>query len=335
MSGPPHRSVWLDLGWLIVLVLTLALPLALHQAGRLTYAWSLSLWIVPILYLTPLFLRVTADGTGRRRTALAASVATIVVLGVVLDFWLGPRALIFPGCEGVAGASSYLWCVNGRVPIEELIFYATGPAAMVLVYAAADERWLSAYNPPDDLVAARLVQVSRPLLAAAAGAGAAVTFFWYRNGTFPIYLAFLSACALLPAVFLYRCVGSLVNWPAFAVTTLYVAVTSIVWEVTLAIPAGWWGYRGDAMIGVIGAWSAPGAAFPVEAALVWIAAPFSAVLTYEFAKAFTHHPAPTTRARLLGPAANAKAPRPAPPGTARPPSRRGERNGSKRTGERE
>jgi len=43
----------------------------------------------------------------------------------------------------------------------------------------------------------------------------------------------------------------------------------------------------------IAAWSRGDAIFPIEAAVVWIFASFSSVLTYEFAKAFTHHPEPT------------------------------------------
>ena len=35
-------------------------------------------------------------------------------------------------------------------------------------------------------------------------------------------------------MFLYRTIGNLTNWPAFAVTTLWVILTSVIWEVTLA-----------------------------------------------------------------------------------------------------
>lgn len=37
----------------------------------------------------------------------------------------------------------------------------------------------------------------------------------------------------------------------------------------------------------------------IEAAFVWLAAPFACILTYEFAKALAHHPRPT-RVALLG-----------------------------------
>ncbi len=299
------RAFWLNLGWLVVLVVTFAVPLTLDAFSRLNYFTSLTMWLIPILYLWPTFAMLTADGTGRRRRALLATVALIVGLGVVLDFVIGFLTLRFPGCSdpNVAPTGRYLLClpaVNGRIPIEELLFYAMGPVAMVLVYACADERWLGKYNPPDDLVDLKLIQVS-PRIAVVGAAGAvAALILWRINGTFPTYFAFLVAGAVLPAMFLYRSIGGLTNWPAFAVTTLYVILTSVIWEATLAIPRSWWGYEPSGMIGAtIAAWSRGDSIFPIEAAVVWLFAPFASVLTYEFAKALTHHPKPT-RVALFG-----------------------------------
>jgi hypothetical protein len=237
---------------------------------------------------------ITADGTGRRRRALYWSAGTIVVLGIVLDFVFGHLTLRFPGCSEPPGAGPYLLCLpalQGSVPVEELLFYAMGPVAIVLVYACADELWLSRYNPPDDVLDLRLIQLSPRLAVVGAGAALAALVLWRVNGSFPTYFAFLAAGAVLPAMFLYRTIGNLTNWPAFAVTTLYVLLTSIIWEVTLAIPRQWWSYEPSGMIGLtIPAWSRGDAIFPVEAAVVWLFAPLSSILTYEFAKALTHHP---------------------------------------------
>ena len=240
------RAFWLNLGWLVMLVLTVAVPLGLDAVGRLTYFTSLAFWGIPILYLWPVFNMLTAEGTGRRRRALRYAAGTIVVLGIVLDFVLGFLTLRFPGCSEPAGSSPYLWClpaVHGRIPVEELLFYAMGPVAMVLVYACADERWLSKYNPNDDLLDLKLIQLSPRLAIVAAGAAVMALVLWRVNGNFPTYFVFISAGAVLPAMFLYRTIGNLTNWPAFAVTTLYVIVTSLIWEVTLAIPRQWWGYE--------------------------------------------------------------------------------------------
>ena len=115
------RTFWLDLGWLVVLVLTVAVALGLDAVGRLTYFTSLVLWGIPILYLWPVFNMITAEGTGRRRRALRYAAGTIVGLGIVLDFLLGFLTLRFPGCAEPAESSPYLFClpaVHGRIPIE-------------------------------------------------------------------------------------------------------------------------------------------------------------------------------------------------------------------------
>ena len=176
-----------------------------------------------------------------------------------------------------------------------------GPVAMVLVYACADELWLSRYNPKDDLLDLKLIQLSPSLLIAAAGAAVTALVIWRVNGTLPdlfrVPLGRSRSCRRC------SCTGrsaALTNWPAFAVTTLYVIVTSLIWEVTLAIPRQWWGYEPSGMMGLtITAWSRGDAIFPVEAAVVWLFAPFSSILTYEFAKALTHHPR-ATKAALFG-----------------------------------
>jgi hypothetical protein len=296
-----RRDVWMNVGWLFVLVGVFAAPLTLDGFGALTYFWSLTMWALPVLYLSPLFHAITRGGRGRRRRALWWTIGSIVLLGVVLDFLLGHLILRFEGCD--ANPSPYVAClpaVSGSIPVEEIIFYALGPAAIVLVYACADERWMRAYNPPDDLLDVRLIRLSPPIVVTAAAAAATFLIVWRTRGTFPTYAAFLAAGALLPAMFLYRTVHTLVNWPAFAVTTLYVLVTSVVWEVTLAIPRLWWGYEADAMLGIlVGAWSRPGAPFPIEAAFVWLCVPFSTILSYEFAKAVMHHPG-GIRAALFG-----------------------------------
>ena len=81
--------------------------------------------------------------------------------------------------------------------MEELLFYAMGPVAMVLVYACADEWWLSKYNPEDDLLDLGLIQFSPRLLIVAAGAAVTALVLWRVNGTFPTYFAFLAAGAVL------------------------------------------------------------------------------------------------------------------------------------------
>jgi hypothetical protein len=67
-----------------------------------------------------------------------------------------------------------------------------------------------------------------------------------------------------------------------------------VWEATLALPREWWGYQRRAMIGYfVGAWSSKTVSFPLEAAIVWVCAPFSCILTYEAVKHWQYRRRPT------------------------------------------
>jgi hypothetical protein len=82
-----------------------------------------------------------------------------------------------------------------------------------------------------------------------------------------------------------------INWRAFSFTCFFMLLLSLLWEVTLALPYGWWGYRATAMMGLtIGAWSH----LPIEAVCVWLAVSFTTVIGYEAVKIWL---ATGTRAR--------------------------------------
>jgi hypothetical protein len=40
------------------------------------------------------------------------------------------------------------------------------------------------------------------------------------------------------------------NWRAFGLTFFLILLVSLLWETTLGVPYGWWGYRPPAMIGI-------------------------------------------------------------------------------------
>ena len=73
----------------------------------------------------------------------------------------------------------------------------------------------------------------------------------------------------------------MVNWRAFSLTFFVILLTSLLWEATLAVPYGWWGYQGREMMGLrVTAWSG----LPIEAVVLWLAVTFTTVVVYEIVK---------------------------------------------------
>jgi hypothetical protein len=113
---------------------------------------------------------------------------------------------------------------------------------------------------------------------------------------FPGYLLYLMAIPFVVSFTLYRVALPFVNWPAYAIMQLYVLSVSVLWEVTLAIPDGWWGYAPSSMTGiVVTRWSN----LPLEAPFVWFLAAFATVVTFEAMKVFVYHPGTTLKAKLF------------------------------------
>lgn len=289
--------------WLAGILLSWLVPLG--PVGRwwgLTYAVSLLFWIVPIVLLLPRFVMRTKRGDPARRAMLITAIY-ITVAGSILDFVFGARILQF------YEHGQYLWRIpaigpNAWIPVEEILFYVLGGIGIVLAYFWADDFWLARYQvtaavPPQN----RIFVLSPPtvitgVVLLVAGFIAARII----NGAFrcPEYFIFLVIAAFVPASALYRSVGELVNWRAFSWTALWVLLTSAIWEVTLALPKKWWGYRDEAMLGeYIDAWQLREWKYPIEALLVWLVVTFSCVLTFEAVKAYHSDPR-RPRERLFG-----------------------------------
>ncbi len=310
MAPSSWRTRIADLDWLALFLASWLLPFIIDSAVGLTYFTSLTFWLVPTLILLPRFLAYTDSG-GRRRSAMWITTVAIVVLGVVLDCVFGRTILQFdesPQARYIGWLS--LPALGVHVPIEEFLFYAMTPPAVLMIYGWASEYWIAMYTPrhrPGDIVSPNIVGVSlRALLLAMAMMAVGLVVF-RRNpvgiGVVPAYYSFLVALAFVPAVFVFSRVQPYVNWRAFGVTALYLIVTSMAWEATLALPRHWWGYKPAAMLGVyVSAWSpSPTWPFPLEAALVWFASPFSIVMVYEYIKLRQYRANPS-KATYINPA---------------------------------
>ncbi len=249
------------------------------------YTISLLLFLVPSLAILLWFL--PSEGLTFSRHAFGWSVALLFPLGAILDFFFARYFFLFPNPQATLGIRAP--ALGGGVPVEEYVFYLTGFIVVLLLYIWLDEFWLAAYSIP--ALAAERITFDRLLrfhpwslaLAAALIAGA----FAYQRlvlrvpGRFPGYFIFLVLCALLPSTALLPEARPVINWRALSLTMFMLLVTSLMWEVTLAVPYGWWNFRDEQMLGIrITAWSS----LPLEEVYIWIAVTYSSVIVYEIVK---------------------------------------------------
>jgi hypothetical protein len=261
------------------------LEIASANPTPLGYTISLSLFVVPVSAL--LWWLCQRRDLRLQRRACGRTLALLVPLGVVLDLVFGNTFFTFPNSAATLGIG--LPAVGGTIPLEEFLFYLGGFGVVLLTYVWADEYWMAAYNIPDYAAATagmpRLVQFHWPSLAC--GAGLLIAALLYKKlwspvpAGFPWYVTYLVAAAFVPSAGFFRTAQPFINWRAFSFTFFFIVLVSLLWEATLALPYGWWGYRATAMLGLtIGAWSQ----LPVEAVSVWLAVSFTTVIGYEVVK---------------------------------------------------
>lgn len=249
------------------------------------YTWSLLLFLVPLAVLAVWFARRSDLQLARR--AFVRTVAVLVSLGVLLDLLFGNAFFVFPNPQATLGWG--IPAVGGPVPVEEFLFYLSGFMLVLLSYLWGDEYWVRAYNIPDYRAAAkdlrRIAQFHAPSLVLGALLIAAAVVYKKRLSPdpegWPWYFIYLTAASLVPSAGFFRAARPFINWRAFSLTFFLILLISVMWEVTLALPYGWWGYRPRTLMGLsIGAWHG----LPVEAVCVWLAVSYATVITYEVVK---------------------------------------------------
>ena len=98
-----------------------------------------------------------------------------------------------------------------------------------------------------------------------------------QNPGFPGYFTFLVLGALGPSAALLPAAMPVINWRALSLAVFILLLISLLWEVTLAVPYGWWGFQDSAMIGLrITAWNR----LPIEEVCVWFAVTYETVIVY-------------------------------------------------------
>ena len=315
------KDVALLLGMLAAVIVPACLTLSTvrHEVGVVRpednptpwgYTVSLTIFLVPVLAIGIVHLRAPIHPVDRR--ALFAATATVTGLGAVLDLIFGYSFFSFHNPGATLGLRLPAWSFHelrwapSYLPVEEFLFYILGGLFMVAVYLWADNHWLQAYEPAHHGDEARKIRrlvhwsPAYALLCVALIVGGWMFKKFgpheYHAG-FSGYFTFEVLLALLPTIVFFRGVQQLINWHAFAFAWGALLLLSVVWEATLAVPYGWWGYKNEQMLGLqILAWHR----LPVEAVLLWLMAAWGAVISYEFWRAYFHMARPLMEA-LFGP----------------------------------
>lgn len=249
------------------------------------YTVSLLLFIVPILVIAFWFL--PQEGVKISKKSFCWTIALLFPIGAGLDFFFACYFFTFPNQAATLGIKAP--ALGAPVPIEEYAFYLTGFLCLLLLYIWLDEYWLAAYNVETE--SAQRKQFRRLLkfhpesiiLAVVLVMGAIIykKYFSPFPAGFPGYFIFLALTALVPSSALLPSARPVINWRAFSFTVFFILLISLMWEVTLAIPYGWWNFRDEQMLGIrITAWGK----LPIEEVCLWMAVTYATVIVYETMK---------------------------------------------------
>ena len=251
----------------------------------LGYTWSLLLFVVPIAGLGWWF--ACRPDLKFPRKAFWRTIAVLTPVGFLLDLLFGNAFFIFPNKAATLGLD--VPAIGGAIPVEEFAFYLTGFMLVLLSYIWCDEYWMAAYNVPDyGTAAADIPRIVRfhfaSVILGIVLIAAAIVYRKLFSGApdgFPWYFVYLVCASLIPSAGFFHTAQSFINWRAFSFTFFLLLLVSLLWEVTLALPYGWWEYRPGALMGLhVGAWSG----LPIEAVFVWFAVTFTTIITYEVIK---------------------------------------------------
>ena len=324
-AGPRSQRASFLLVFAMLLMISVPAGLALHtvriapqipaspaDSSPYGYTISLLLFVVPIV--TILCWLVPSEHLKISKSSVVRTIALLFPLGAGLDFFFAHSFLTFPNPRATLRILAP--ALGGGVPIEEYLFYFTGFLAVLLLYIWLDEYWLSAYSIPvgsgQRTDFKRLLQFHAPsLIAGVALIAGAIVFrrLFVEEAGFPGYFIFLVIAALGPSALFLPSALPVINWRALSLTLFFILLMSLLWEATLGLPYGWWGFRHSQMLGIyITAWSE----LPIEEVLVWITVTYATVIVYEVVRRWqssgkrARHaflgvaPAPDSRTALQG-----------------------------------
>lgn len=263
-------------------LLCMTLPIiAVCNDWKYGYTISNLFWIAPTIY----FISNSFWRQGLRTLAL------LPMTGFVLDILFASRFFIFPNKDSVVGINifGYNFATNRfdePIPIEEFIFYIAGFAYTLFSYI-----YFSRLLYFDHMEIPKVLQFRSKwqkmgafVLLISISYLEKWTLYTYHfeiclESYVPEYFWFLVLLGMMPVICTAHSVSRRIHLGAFLVTMFSVLFISITWEVTLAIPQGWWGYKRDPMIGFF---IAPWSYLPLESVVVWICVSFTTIFMYEY-----------------------------------------------------
>jgi hypothetical protein len=266
-------------------------PPITNPDSPLGYSWSNLFWTLPALAIV-LFFIIIKKPMGDKK-AITISLVFLPILGFVLDIFFAGRFFTFENTASVwgiyiKGFDFETMSFTYDIPVEEFIFYVTGFLFCLVMYLFSSNFWLEKYNvEPESVPSDALLKLNKEqkIVPLAVCGGFLVVGFILRaifktpqSNPLPEYYIFLVIFGILPAALCYPGAKHLVNWQAFSFTTMTVLLISVIWEATLGIPYGWWGYHPEPMIGLfIKPWSN----LPIESVIVWFCVNFTTIFFFE------------------------------------------------------
>ena len=253
------------------------------NASPYGYTISLLLFIIPILVIALWF--IPQEEIKISKKSFLWTIGLLFPVGAGLDFFFARYFFTFPNANATLGIKAP--ALGSPVPIEEYAFYLTGFLCVLLLYIWLDEYWLAAYNIETESAQRRQfhrllkLHPESIILAIILVIGSILYKKHNSSAGFPGYFIFLSLTALVPSSALLPSARPVINWRAFSLAAFFVLLVSLMWEVTLAIPYGWWNFNNEQMLGVrITAWGA----LPIEEVCLWMAVTYATVIIYETVK---------------------------------------------------
>lgn len=266
---------------LIPTLISMCLPIvAVCNGSKYGYTISNLFWIAPLCY----FLMNSPRRTGWK------TLIWLPFTGFLLDIFFASRFFVFENKESVLGMNvgGYNFATNGfddPIPIEEFVFYFFGFAYTLFSYLFFCD--LIPFSPmviPKILRFesrnSKLISICLLLILSCL-----IKYAMYAHVRqeepetwIPEYFWFIVLFGFRPVIYRSNELKKRIHMGAFLLTLFSVLVISIVWEVTLAIPQRWWGYRKDPMMGIF---ISPWGDLPLESVIVWICVTFTTVFVYE------------------------------------------------------